>query len=98
MTNQPVTRLTAYTPIVMSLIALAVVWAGLAEIGFDPARYPKDEGSAAHIWQLLMVFQLPIILLFIITNWRWLRRTLPVLALQLTLWVANIATVYFFKL
>jgi len=98
MTNQSITRVTGYTPVVMSLIALAVVWAGLAEIGFDPARYPKDEGSAAHIWQLLMVLQLPIILLFIITNWRWFKRALPVLALQLTLFVANIATVYFFKL
>jgi len=63
-TNQSITRVTGYTPVLMSLIALAVVWLGLVEIGFDPARYPKDEGSAAHIWQLLMGLQLPIILLF----------------------------------
>jgi hypothetical protein len=97
-TNQSITRLTGYTPVVMSLVALAVVWAGLAEIGFDPARYPKDEGSPAHIWQLLMVLQLPIILLFIIANWRSFKRALPLLTLQLTLLVANFATVYFFKL
>ena len=98
MTNQSITRLTGYTPVLMSLIALAVVWLGLVEIGFDPARYPKDEESAAHIWQLLMGLQVPIIVLFIITNVRSFTRAVPVLALQLTLVAANIATVYFFKL
>ena len=98
MTNPSISRITGYAPVVMSLIALSVLWVGLAEIGFDPTRYPKDEGSSAHIWQLLIAFQLPIIVLFIIANWRWFTRTLPVLALQLTLLAANIATVYFFKL
>ena len=79
----------AFLPIVMSLLAVAVVLAHIALVG--TARQP-DEGAAAHLWQLLMAGQLPIILFFAI---RWLpqapRHALPVLVLQAAAAVAALA-------
>jgi hypothetical protein len=82
----------AFLPIAMSLLAVAVVVAHIALVG--TARQP-DEGTAAHVWQLLMAGQLPIILFFAIT---WLprapRAALPVLAFQGAAAVAALAPVY----
>jgi hypothetical protein len=68
----------AFLPVAMSLVALAVVLAFLAMHG--PAPQP-DEGAAAHIWQLLMAAQAPIVLFFAA---KWLprspRQAMPVLA------------------
>jgi hypothetical protein len=54
-----------------------------------------DEGTAAHLWQLLMAAQIPIIAFFAI---RWLpqspRSALPVLALQGIAALAALAPVY----
>ena len=54
-------RPSAFLPIAMSLVALATVLLFLARNGPAPQA---DEGTAAHIWQLLMAGQLPIVLLF----------------------------------
>ena len=48
----------AWIPIAMSLTALAVVVIHVATVG--TAR-EADEGAAAHLWQLLMGGQLPVI-------------------------------------
>lgn len=45
----------------MSSIALLLVLAHVATVGVEPQA---DEGAAAHIWQLLMVAQLPLIAYF----------------------------------
>jgi len=70
----------AFLPLVMSFGALATVL--LYVLLFGPAPQP-DEGTAAHIWQILMAGQIPIIAFFAV---RWLPRTprdaLLVLALQ----------------
>lgn len=70
----------AFLPVAMSLTALAVVMVHVALFG--AAREP-DEGTAAHLWQLLMAAQAPIVAFFAV---KWLpqspRRALPVLALQ----------------
>jgi hypothetical protein len=83
----------AFLPITMSLFAVAVVMTHIALFG--TARQP-DEGAAAHLWQLLMAGQLPIVAFFGI---RWLpqapRDALLVLALQATAAVAALAPVYF---
>jgi hypothetical protein len=83
----------AFLPVTMSLFALAVVLTHIAFFG--TARQP-DEGTAAHLWQLLMAGQLPIVAFF---AFRWLpqapRNALLVLALQATAAVAAIAPVYF---
>jgi hypothetical protein len=65
----------------MSSIALRLVLAHVATVGVEPQA---DEGAAAHIWQLLMVAQLPLIAYFGI---RWVpaapRQGLIVLVTQL---------------
>ena len=70
----------AFLPLAMSLGALTTVVIYLAMFG---AARQADENAAAHIWQILMAGQLPIIAYFAI---RWLPRApkqaLLVLALQ----------------
>jgi len=70
----------AFLPLAMSFGALATVL--LYVLIFGPAPQ-SDEGTAAHIWQILMAGQIPIIVFFAI---RWLPRTpkdaLLVLVLQ----------------
>ena len=70
----------AFLPLAMSLGALATVIIYVAVFGPAPQA---DEGTAAHIWQILMAGQIPIIVFFAI---RWLPRTpkdaLLVLVLQ----------------
>jgi hypothetical protein len=82
----------ALVPIGMSLLAVGVVLTQIALSGTAPRR---DEGTAAHLWQLLMAGQLPIILFFAI---RWLprapRHALAILALQGAAAVAALAPVY----
>ena len=85
----------AFVPVAMSLFALAVVLTHIAFFG--TARQP-DEGTAAHLWQLLMAGQLPIVAFF---AFRWLPRTrlygLLVLALQVVAALAAVAPVYFLQ-
>ena len=59
----------AFVPVAMSMAALATVLLRIALVGTAPE---PDEGTAAHIWQLLMALQLPVIALFAI---QWLPRT-----------------------
>ncbi len=86
----------AFLPVVMSLTALTLV---LVAIGLHGVARETDEGAVAHLWQLLMAGQLPIIAFFAI---KWLPRapakTLAVLALQAGAALASMAPVYFFNL
>ncbi len=83
----------AFLPIVMSLAALATVGIYVAFHGTTPQT---DEGAAAHIWQLLMAAQIPIIAYFII---RWLPKAvkpvLLILVIQACAILAALAPVYF---
>ena len=55
-------------PLGLSVVATLLVL-GVASTGWE--RGLKDEGAAAHIWQGLMVLQLPLIGLFLATaDWR----------------------------
>ena len=80
----------------MSLAALAIVVAHLVMFG---AAREADEGTAAHLWQILMAAQVPIIAFFAI---KWLpqtpRPTLLVLMLQAGAALAALAPVYFLNL
>jgi hypothetical protein len=89
MDSQTVKRVTGIAPIVMSLLALAVVIEGMVEFGKHP---PTDEGWQAHIFQVLMVAQVPVILLFIVTSWQSLKKSLPVLGAQVFFWALAVAT------
>jgi hypothetical protein len=81
----------AFLPVAMSLAALATVLVYLSLHG--PA--PQADEGAAHIWQLLMAGQVPIVAFFAI---RWLpqspRKALPVLALQVAAALAAAAPVF----
>jgi hypothetical protein len=81
----------AWLPIAMSMAALALV-AGQLLIAGIPRD--ADEGAAAHLWQLLMAGQIPLIAWF---AFRWLpkgpRQAIPVLAVQLAAVVAAAAPV-----
>lgn len=85
----------AFLPPVMSLGALATVLIFLALHGPAPQA---DEGTAAHIWQLLMAAQAPIVLFFAL---KWLpqspRQAVPVLALQLVAAIAAMTPVFLLR-
>ena len=82
----------AFLPLTVSLGALATVLLYLAMHGPAPQA---DEGAAAHIWQLLMAAQAPIVLFFAV---RWVpespRHAVPVLVLQAVVALAAMAPVY----
>ena len=86
----------AFGPVAMSLAALATVLGYIAAFGV--VREP-DEGTAAHIFQLLLVAQLPVVVFFAL---KWLprtpRRALQVLALQACAGLAALAPVFFLNL
>jgi hypothetical protein len=86
----------AFVPMAMSLTALALVLGYVARYG--AVREP-DEGAIAHIWQLLMALQVPVIAFFAI---KWVRRaprqTLPVLALQAGAALVSLSAVLFLGL
>jgi hypothetical protein len=88
-------RPSALMPLAMSLAALATV-IGYAAM-FGTARQ-EDEGTAAHVWQLLMAGQVPVIGFFAI---KWLptepRQALLVLALQLGAAIAAMFPVWWFQ-
>lgn len=85
-------RPSAFLPVAMSGAAFLTVLVHIAFFG--TAREP-DEGTAAHIWQLLMVSQLPIIAWFAL---KWMPRTprdaWPILGLQLAAALVALAPVF----
>ena len=86
----------AFLPVAMSLAALATVLGHVAMFG---AAREADEGTAAHVFQLLMLAQVPIVVFFAI---KWLPRTprqaLLMLALQAGAALAALAPVFFLNL
>ena len=88
-------RPTAIIPIAMSLAALTVVL-GYAAV-FGTARQ-TDEGAAAHIWQVLMAGQIPVIAFFAIKRLPAEPvRALLVLALQIGAALAAMFPVWWFQ-
>jgi hypothetical protein len=86
----------AFLPVTMSSIALATLFVAFVTGGLVRET---DEGTAAHIWQLLMGGQIPIVAYFAI---KWLpqapREALYVLALQVGVALAALAPVYLLHL
>lgn len=93
----------AFLPMAMSLTALAVLFVsfayGIAHGGHWPPQREPDEGATAHIWQLLMGGQVPLLGFFAI---KWLPRapkqTLYVLAMQAGAALSALAPVFYFNL
>ena len=82
----------AFLPVAMSMGALAT---GLVFVALHGTAPQADEGAAAHIWQLLMAAQVPVVLFFAI---KWVpqspRRAVPILALQVGAALAAMAPVF----
>lgn len=89
-------RPSGFVPVLMSLTAFAVVIASIGATG--PVREP-DEGAAAHIFQLLIVGELPLLAFFVV---RWLRRdfraALTILAIQAAAIGLALFPVWYFRL
>ena len=89
-------RPSAFLPLAMSLAALAVVVGAVAIFG---VVHEADEGAAAHIFQLLIGAQIPVVAFFAI---RYLprapREALFVLAMQAGAALAAMAPVFFLHL
>lgn len=89
-------RPSAWLPIAFSLAALIVVLGSVAIFG---VVHQPDEGAAAHIFQLLMAGQLPVVAFFAL---KWLfrepKQTVTVLAIQIGAALAAMAPVYLLKL
>jgi hypothetical protein len=94
MNTSPIKQASAILPLAMSLTALTMVLGHVALFGIVREA---DEGTPAHIFQLLMVAQVPIVGFFAI---KWLpqapARALQVLALQAGAALATIAAVVVF--
>lgn len=92
MNISPIKRASAWLPIAMSLVAVAVVLGHVFLLG--GAREP-DEGAAAHVFQFLMAAQVPVIVLFALKGLsRAPKEALPVLALQIAAALGALAPVY----
>ena len=71
-----VNRVLMVVPVLFSVLALALVLGNVAA-GVPPQ---DDEGTSAHLFQLLIAAQLPLVILFLATS-DWTRRTRLLLAL-----------------
>lgn len=87
-----VTKPSALLPLAMSAAAMGIVIGYLALYG--PRRQP-DEGAAAHLWQLLMGGQLPVIGYYAL---RWVptapKDGLRMLLVQAAAWIAAAAPIF----
>ena len=83
----------ALAPLLMSLAGLALVLVHAARYG---VVHEADEGTSAHLFQILMAGQLPIVALFAV---KWLPESpgpaLVVLALQAGAGIAAFVSVFF---
>ena len=88
----------AVIPIALSFAALTIVVASLA-MSHWIVVHESDEGAAAHLWQLCMAVQIPVLLFFAL---KWIRRSpkaaLAVLAVQLGAALLALAPVYLFQM
>jgi len=86
----------AFVPVAMSLAGLSLV---LGHISLYGVTHEADEGATAHLWQLLMAGQFPVLAVFAV---KWLPRapkqSLCVLALQAAAALASVAPVFILKL
>ena len=82
----------AFLPLAMSLLALATMGLGPKVFG---DLHATDEGPTAHIWQILIAGQVPVIAFFAV---KWLRRlpgqALKILSVQACGVLVNFAVVF----
>jgi hypothetical protein len=95
--RQMLQKTSAWVPIALSLIVVALWLIGIAAFGV-PVRQP-DEGTGAHLFQICFVVESLLMTFFAI---KWLPQTptqaLKVLALQIVAAIAACAPVFYFHL
>jgi hypothetical protein len=96
MCRQKINRISAIAPTVMSLAAFLLVMVAVTTgWGHDA----KDEGAAAHIFQLLIALQIPLILVFLVTaDWSRFALVAAVLSTQAVALALAFAPVAYFNL
>ena len=96
MNRQKINRVSAMTPVGMSLAALLIV---LTVVFTGWERNLSDEGAAAHIFQFLIVAQIPFILAFLATaDWQRFMQVARPLAIQILSVGIAVGSVAYFKL
>jgi hypothetical protein len=96
MDRQKVCLISVTVSIVLAVQAFIVVLLGIIT-GLD--RQLTDEGPAAHIFQLLIVAQVPFVVAYLATaDWRRLTQVAQPMAVQFAILAVTFATAKFFKL
>lgn len=90
MTRTAVNRISYLAPLVLSALAFALVTGNIVA-GVKPT---PDEGSSAHLFQLLIGLQAPLIVTFLLTSKRGPGSLLPRLVVQLLAIVTALAPVW----
>jgi hypothetical protein len=96
MLRQKINRMSAIAPLAMSVLAFILVLVAVAT-GWDAGK--TDEGSAAHIFHLLIALQLPFIVAFLATaDWKRFMRVVATVSFQVAAIALAFGPVHFFKL
>ncbi|PZR58864.1 MAG: hypothetical protein DLM50_02720 [Candidatus Meridianibacter frigidus] len=99
MNRQTVNQASGVLPIVLSVAACALVLVALLTGEAASEKASGDEGTLAHVFQVLVLAELPFILIFIATaDWRRISRIAGLLALQGVALMLAFAPVAFFRL
>lgn len=96
MDRRKINLICATVAIVLALQTFTVVVLGITT-GWD--RHLTDEGPAAHIFQLLIVAQVPVLVAFLATaDWKQLRQVAQPIAFQFAILAVTFATAKLFRL
>ncbi len=96
MSREKINRISGITPIIMSLLAISIV---LIVVTTGWELHLKDEGTAAHLFQLLIVAQVPFIVTFFATaDWKRLMAVARFLAFQISGLLLALGSVAYFRL
>ena len=89
-------RPSAWLPVAMSLVALALVFGHIAVYG---AAREADEGTTAHLFQLLMAGQFPVVVFFLL-KWapKYRSQAAAVIGVQIAAALVALAPVWYYKL
>jgi hypothetical protein len=74
-----------FAPLVLSLLALAVVVEGVLQFGNHP---PADEGWQAHLFQIFVVLEVPAVIAFVAMTWQSWKQNVPLFATHAVAWIA----------
>ena len=96
MNRESINRVAAIAPVLLSLLAFGDV---LLVVTTGWERQLSDEGSAAHLFQLLIVAQIPLIAVFLFTaKWRDAGRVVAILGAQVLALCLALGSIAYFGL